>query len=241
MVGDFAGGVESLATEWGRESTLAVEIGEREGRCWGKWKFNEISCGIFGLLWGGNNLGGSLDWSWRFYFFLLVVAVRVLEFGIVNFGKVFFMLPPRLFHFLDLLKCPFFPFVIDDDDGFAISVVSAVVVAFVVVDDDNDDFAVAVVVSVVLLALDDDDGFAVVAVIILVAVGMFSSIKSNSVKGSDRPLSHLANPLAPRPALSILGSRIAFQSPTRTVRFEASRNDPNRRKKRRLSAAILGA
>ena len=31
LVGDFAGGVESLATEWDRESSLGVEIGEREG------------------------------------------------------------------------------------------------------------------------------------------------------------------------------------------------------------------
>ena len=29
LVGDFAGGVESLPTEWGRESNLGVEIGDR--------------------------------------------------------------------------------------------------------------------------------------------------------------------------------------------------------------------
>ena len=40
--------------------------------------------------------------------------------------------------------------------------------------------------------------------------------------------------------LSILGSRIAFQLPTRTVHFEASRNDPNCRKKGRLFAVVLG-
>ena len=28
-IGDVAGGMESLATEWGRESSLGVEIGER--------------------------------------------------------------------------------------------------------------------------------------------------------------------------------------------------------------------
>ena len=43
-----------------------------------------------------------------------------------------------------------------------------------------------------------------------------------------RLLSHLSAPLAPRPPLSNLGSRIAFQSPTKTNRFGSSRNDPNR-------------
>ena len=31
LVGDFVGGIESLATEWARESTLGIEIREREG------------------------------------------------------------------------------------------------------------------------------------------------------------------------------------------------------------------
>ena len=36
-VRDFAGGVESLATEWGRESKLEFEIVEREGNVGETW------------------------------------------------------------------------------------------------------------------------------------------------------------------------------------------------------------
>ena len=46
-----------------------------------------------------------------------------------------------------------------------------------------------------------------------------------------RLLSHLPVLLAPRPTLSILGSRIAFQSPIKTSRFVSSRYGVNRRKK----------
>ena len=83
----------------------------------------------------------------------------MLEFGIVNFGKVFLNAPPLFYLWVpatfkiywEIHFSSFFPFAIDDDDGFALSVVSANVFAFGVVDDD--DFVVAVVVSVVLLFL----------------------------------------------------------------------------------------
>ena len=54
-------------------------------------------------------------------------------------------------------------------------------------------------------------------------------------------LSHLHDPLARLPTLSIMGSRIAFQSPIKTIRFGLWRNGANRRVKKTLSAAILGA
>ena len=54
-------------------------------------------------------------------------------------------------------------------------------------------------------------------------------------------LSHPSDPLEPRPTLTILGSRIAFDSPTKIKLFGPSRNGPNRRKKERFSLAILGA
>ncbi len=56
-----------------------------------------------------------------------------------------------------------------------------------------------------------------------------------------RLLSHLTNPLAPKLTLSILGSRIAFQSPTQTSHFESFMDGVDRRKKETLSAALLGA
>ena len=61
------------------------------------------------------------------------------------------------------------------------------------------------------------------------------STKSWRAIRSIKPLSHLPNLLVPHPTLSILESRIAFQSPIKTSRFESSWNGANRRKKKKKS------
>ena len=94
------------------------------------------------------------------FFFFWIVAVRVLKFEFVNFGEVSWNVSPPsstcesslslLFGFTESSIFPsFFSFVVvvdDDDDGFALSVVSVDMIAFVVVNDG--DFMVAVVVYV---------------------------------------------------------------------------------------------
>ena len=82
IVGDFAGGVESLATEWGRESIVGVEIGERgdvgeSGNSVG-WDGVYFDCCGGGMIWAGRWRGAG-----DFIFFL-----RLLLGGCLNLGKV---------------------------------------------------------------------------------------------------------------------------------------------------------
>ena len=63
-VGDFPGGVESLATEWGRESNLGVEIGERGGCIWERvksvrWAGVFFDCCGGGMIWAGRWSGAG--------------------------------------------------------------------------------------------------------------------------------------------------------------------------------------
>ena len=70
MVGDFVGGVESLATEWARESTLGVEIGEREGDVGGSGDSLRLA-GVFldCCCWGGMIWAGRWNGAGDFSFF----------------------------------------------------------------------------------------------------------------------------------------------------------------------------
>ena len=69
---------------------------------------------------------------------------------------------------------------------------------------------------------------------------LYLSTKSCRTIWSIRLLSHLSTLLTPCPALSILGSMIAFQSPTKTICFRSSRNSANCRKKKPSPQRYLG-
>ena len=82
-VGDSAGGVESRATEWGRESNLGVEIGERVGGVGERvqsvrWAGVFLDCCEGGMIWAGR-WSGAGDFI---LFFPRVVAGGGLDFGL---------------------------------------------------------------------------------------------------------------------------------------------------------------
>ena len=87
------------------------------GWCWRKWRFIEMSWGIFELLLRRrNDLGGSLDWSRRFFFsfWLLLWGCWSLSLWILQGFHGMFSPPPlplvspRCPFFLDLLSSLFF-------------------------------------------------------------------------------------------------------------------------------------
>ena len=63
-MGDFAGGVESRATEWGRESNLGVDIGDRVGGVGERVKSVRWAGVFLDCCEERNDFGGSLEWSW---------------------------------------------------------------------------------------------------------------------------------------------------------------------------------
>ena len=83
-MGDFPGGVESWATEWGRESNLGVEIGERVGGVGERvqsvrWAGVFLDCCEGGMIWA-SRWSGAGDFI---LFFPWVVAGGVYEFWFV--------------------------------------------------------------------------------------------------------------------------------------------------------------
>ena len=82
-MGDFAGGVESLATEWGRERNLGVDIGEREGG---------VGERVKSVRWAGvffDCCGGRMIWAGRWSGagdFILFFFLGLLLGGCLNFG-----------------------------------------------------------------------------------------------------------------------------------------------------------
>ena len=84
-VGDSARGVESRATEWGRESNLGVEIGERVGGVGervqsGRWAGVFLDCCEGGMIWAGRWSGAgdfilffSLGCCWGVFEFWLML------------------------------------------------------------------------------------------------------------------------------------------------------------------------